>query len=75
MEKSYGALIIPKWHVLSNFKFEKNVVNLLPLFKLTTRKIYDYKEIFFLLYVAKSISFEVISVLKIRTFTAKLIIL
>ena len=44
-------------------------------FKLTTRKIFDYKEIFFLFYVAKSISFEVMSVLKIRTFAAKLIIL
>ena len=35
------------------------------LFKLTTRKIFDYKEIFFLFYVAKSIRFEVISVLKL----------
>ena len=43
-------------------------------FKLTTRKIFDYKEIFFLFNVAKSISFEVISVLKISTFAAKLII-
>ena len=44
-------------------------------FKLTTKKIFDYKEICFLFYVAKSISFEVISVLKICTFAAKLIIL
>ena len=44
-------------------------------FKLTTRKIFDYKEIFLLFYVAKSISFEVISVLKICTFAAALIIL
>jgi hypothetical protein len=33
-------------------------VNFFPFFKLTTRKIFDYKEIFFLFYVAKSISFE-----------------
>ena len=39
-------------------------------------KIFDYKEIFFLFYVAKSISFEVISILKkTHTFAAKLIIL
>ena len=44
-------------------------------FKLTTRKIFDYKVIFFLFYVAKSISFEVIGVLKKRNFAAKLIIL
>ena len=43
--------------------------------RLTTRKIFDHKEIFFLFYVAKSISFEVICVLKISTFAAKLIIL
>ena len=43
--------------------------------KLNIRKIFDYKEIFFLFYFAKSISFEVISVLKISTFAAKLIIL
>ena len=30
--------------------------------KLTTRKIFDYKEIFFLFYVNKSIRLEVISV-------------
>ena len=35
----------------------------------------DYIEIFFLFYVAKSISFEVISIFKISTFAAKLIIL
>ena len=34
-------------------------------FELSTRKIFYYKEIFFLFYVAKSISFVVISVLKI----------
>ena len=33
-----------------------------PFLKLTTRKIFDYEEIFFLVYVTKSISFEVISV-------------
>ena len=44
-------------------------------FKLTTRKIFDYKEIFFLFFVAKSISFEVICVLKISTFAAALIII
>ena len=36
-------------------------------------KIFNYKEMFFLFYVANS--FEVISVLKISTFGAKLIIL
>ena len=36
-----------------------------PFLKLTTRKIFDYKEIFFLFYVSKSIRFEVISVLKL----------
>ena len=35
--------------------------------------IFYYKGIFFLFYVSKSISFEVISVLKINTFTAKLL--
>ena len=45
-------------------KLKKNKLNF-SFFKLTTRKIFDYKEIFFLFYVAKSISFEVISVLKI----------
>ena len=44
-------------------------------FKLITGKIFDYKEKNFLFDVYKSISFEVISVLKIRTFAAKLIIL
>jgi hypothetical protein len=38
-------------------------------------KIFEYKEIFFSFYVAKSISFEVIGVLKISTFAAALIIL
>jgi hypothetical protein len=38
----------------------------------TTRKKFDYKDIFFLFWVAKSISFEVISILKIHTFSAKL---
>ena len=42
------------------------------LFKLTM-KIFDYKEIFILFYVAKSTSFEVKGVLKISTFAAKLI--
>ena len=37
--------------------------------KLTTRKIFDNKEIIFLVYVAKSISFEV---LKIITFAVNL---
>ena len=52
----YGDLKIPKM-----VKFKKKI-----FFKLTTRKIFDYKEIFFLSYVAKSISFEDISVLKIN---------
>ena len=49
---------------LANLKFKKKISNLLSSFKLTTRKIFDYKETFFLFYVAKSIGFEVISVLK-----------
>ena len=53
----------------------KKISKFISSFKLTTRKIFDYKEIFFLFYVAKSISFEVISVLKISTFAAALIIL
>ena len=46
------------------FLAKKKLSNFLSSFKLTTRKIIDYKETFFLFYVAKSISFEVISVLK-----------
>ena len=56
-------------------KFEINLSELFSFFKLIARKIFDYKEMFFLFYGAKSISFEVISVLKISTFAAKLIIL
>ena len=44
-------------------------------FNLTTRKIFDYKDFFFLFNVAKSTSFEVIGVLKISTFAAALVIL
>ena len=54
---------------------KKNLGKLFSFFKLSTRKIFDYKEIFFLFYVAKSISFEVIGILKISTFAAALIIL
>jgi hypothetical protein len=43
--------------------------------KLTTRKIFDCRKIFFLFYVAKSINFEVISVFEISTFAGNLIIL
>ena len=43
--------------------------------KLTTRKIFDYKDTFFLFYVAKYICYEIIIVLKISTFAAKLIFL
>ena len=56
-KKSYGALKIPK---LAYFFF--NSSKFFPFFKLTTRKIFDSKEIFFLFYVAKSISFEVIGI-------------
>ena len=42
-----------------------------PFFKLTTRKIYNWEEIFSLFYDAKSIRVEVISILNIRTFVAK----
>ena len=44
-------------------------LNLSSCFKLTTRKIFDYKKIFFLFKVAKSISFKIIS-----TSAAKLMI-
>ena len=71
-KKSYGALKNLKMASQEMFlKFKL----FFSFFKLTARKIFDYKEIFFLFYVAKSISFEVISVLKISTFSAKLIIL
>ena len=57
-------------------KFFKNLkLSFLFFFKLTTGKTFHYKEIFFLFHIAKSISFEVISVLEISTFAAKLIIL
>ena len=49
---------------LANLKFKKKLSTFLSSFKLTTRKIFDNEEIFFLFYVAKSISFEVISVLR-----------
>jgi hypothetical protein len=52
---SYGALKIPKIYKKKLF---------VSFFKLTTRKIFDYTEIFFLVYIAKSISFKVISVFK-----------
>ena len=42
--------------------FQNNLNYFFSFFKLTTRKIFDHKEIFFLFYVAKSISFEVMSV-------------
>ena len=54
--------------------FLKFQVNYFSFLKLTTRKIFDHEEIFFLFYVSKSISFIVISVLKSSTFAAKLII-
>ena len=48
------------------FCFLKNLSCFFFFFKLTTRKIFDYKEIFFLFYVAKlMISFEVIQSAKI----------
>ena len=50
-----------KWLVV---KILKKKGKFFSFFKLTTKKIFDYKEIFFLFYVAKSISFEVISILK-----------
>ena len=68
-KKSYRDLKIPK------MACSKLVKLFPPFFILNTRKICDYKEIFFLFYIAKSISFEDISVLKIRTFAAKLVIL
>ena len=55
------------------FNIFKNKSYFFTFIKLTTRKIFDYKEIIFLFYVAKSISFEVKSVLKISTFAAKLV--
>ena len=76
LKKSYGALKILKMacsQLVRNLK--KKLSKVFSSFKLTTRKIFDYKEKFFLYYVAKSISFEVISILKISTFAAALIIL
>ena len=52
--------------------FKKTLSKCFSIFELTTGKIFDYKEIFCLFYVDKSISFEVISVLKISTFAAKI---
>jgi hypothetical protein len=52
--------------------FKKTLSKFFSIFELTTGKIFDYKEIFFLFYVDKSISFEVISVLKISTFATKI---
>ena len=40
-------------------KFKKNISKFLSFSKFTKRKIFDYKEIFFSFYVAKSIGFEV----------------
>ena len=54
---------------------KKNLVNFFSFYKLTTRKIFNWEEIFYLFYVAKSIGVEVISILKICTFAAKMIIL
>ena len=62
---------MPCFNLVENFK---KCMVIFFFFKLTTRKIFDYKEVFFLFYVAKSISFEVISVLKIGPFAAKLTI-
>ena len=55
--------------------FKKKLCIFFSFLKLTTIKIFDYKELFFLFYVAKSISFEVISVLDTNTFAAKIKIL
>ena len=75
-KKSYGALKILKMACsLLDRNFKKNLIKFFSYFKLSTRKIFNYKKIFFLFYVAKSISFEVISILKISTFAAALIIL
>ena len=52
--------------------FLKSLSKFFPFSNLSTRKIFDYKEIFFLFYVAKSISFEVISVLKIKHFCGRI---
>ena len=53
--------------------FYKNLIKFFSFFKLTTMKIFDYKEIFFLSYVAKSISLFSYKRLKKDTFAAKLI--
>ena len=66
IEKIYGALQILKKAYSELLKIFKKILSKLMLFlKLTARKILNYKEIFFLVYVAKSISFEVLSLLKI----------
>ena len=75
--KSYGALKIPKMACSKHFFFQFRLffppfINLLQGRYLILRNI---QEIFILIYVAKSISFEVMSILKISTFAAKLMIL
>ena len=70
-KKRYMHLKIPKRACSELFQiFGKILSKFLVFLKLTAKKIYKYKEIFFLVYVAKSISFEVISFLKISTFAA-----
>ena len=69
MHKSYRVLNIFKkafYKLVQNFKLD---------FLISTRKIFNYNEIFILVYIAKSISFEVISVLNKKKIAAELIIL
>ena len=60
--KSYGALKIPKMACSMQVNFFCKNRLIFSFFKLTTKKILDYKEMLLLFYVSKSISFEVIRV-------------
>ena len=52
-KKSYRALKIPKMDYSKQVKiYKKKLSYFFPFFKHTLRKIFDYKEIFFLFYVA-----------------------
>ena len=72
-EKKLSNFKNPKMACSKLVKFKKKLSKSFSFYKLTTRKIFDQKEIFFLFYVAKPPnSFEVISALKIGTFCCQI---
>ena len=74
LEKSYGALKITKRAYSRLIEiFEKVQNRFISYFEPTERKIFHCKAIFFLVYVAKPTSFEVIRLLNLSTFAAKLV--